>query len=271
VNWRDSADEIKREADSILKGIRDQYEHVSRDVARFNGQLENEVIKAVQTRKRLLLKQAGLLSSLGVPIRKADNVPQTFSVPAIKKRIIVKPTAPTTTYVADPTLDQATYEEILRIIDETGKVLERHPSLYEGKDEETLRDHFLMVLTPNFDSVSGETFNKSGKTDILIRHNQKNIFVAEYKFWNGIKAFHEAIDQLLGYLTWRDSKTALVCFIGNKELNPVLKQIQDCTKDHPCHVKHHGNRSESWFNFEFHLKHDSTRGVKVAVLCFHLP
>ena len=59
--------------------------------------------------------------------------------------------------------------------------MERHPSIYAEKDEPTLRDHFIMVLSPHFDSVTGETFNRGGDTDILVRHESANVFVAECK------------------------------------------------------------------------------------------
>ncbi len=93
------------------------------------------------------------------------------------------------------------------------------------KDEETLRDLLLMVLSPHFQSVSGETFNKTGKTDILIRHEGKNLFVAECAIWKGSNQFLGKIDQLLSYLTWRDSKTALICFVRNKDVANVLNTI----------------------------------------------
>jgi hypothetical protein len=57
--------------------------------------------------------------------------------------------------------------------------------------------------------ATGETFNFQGKTDILIRAQGKNIFIAECKFWKGEKVFLETIDQLLSYLSWRDSKAAI--------------------------------------------------------------
>jgi hypothetical protein len=98
-------------------------------------------------------------------------------------------------------------------------VFERLPSTYAGKDEESLRDHLILQLEPRFEySSTGETFNKSGKTDILVRHQKSNIFVAECKFWGGAKKHFETIDQMLSYLTWRDSKTAIVYFMDTKEM-----------------------------------------------------
>ena len=271
TNWRDDAEQIKGEADSIIGKIRQQAENVAKQVDWYNNALEDRTRQVVQARKALLLKQANLMASLGVPFYKAEQVPSTFAVPTVAKRVVVKPSAPSIPFSPDYTLDPSLYYDILMIIHETGIEMERHPSIYCGKDEETLRDHFIMVLSPHFQSVTGETFNKTGKTDILIRHEKTNVFVAECMFWDGIKSVFEAIDQVLGYLTWRDSKAAIVCLIRNKKLNPVLKQIETKTARHPCFVKYHGKKAESWFSFEFHLKDDETRGVQLAVLCFHFP
>jgi hypothetical protein len=128
-----------------------------------------------------------------------------------------------------------------------------------------------MVLSPHFQSTTGETFNKKGKTDILIRHEKENVFVAECKFWSGMKTFHKTIDQLLGYLTWRDSKAAVISFVRNKELTPVLEAIEKETPSHGCFVKYQGKKKDGWFMFEFHLPGDPGRSVQLAVMVFHFP
>jgi len=89
--------------------------------------------------------------------------------------------------------------------------MERHPSTYAGKGEEALRDDLLATLSTHFPGATAETFNKTGKTDLLIRHENENGFVAECKFWSGSKSYHDAIGQLLGYLTWRDRRRRLSC------------------------------------------------------------
>lgn len=271
VNWQDDPNQIKGEADRTIENIKRQAESVNGEVNSFNQRLESEVQAGVKRRKDKLLSQSNLLSSLGVPIRRAANVPATFAVPVVKKRVLVKPSAPSTEFQPEPTLDESNYSEILRIIHEAGVEMERHPSIYQGKDEESLRDHFIMVLSPHFESVTGETFNRAGKTDILIRHEKANAFVAECKFWRGIKSFYDTIDQALGYLTWRESKAAIICFIPNKELGPVLAQIEAESPKHPDFVQFRGRRMESWFQYEFHLPNDHTRSVNLAVLCFHFP
>lgn len=49
---------------------------------------------------------------------------------------------------------------------------------------------------------------KADQTDILIRVEDKNIFIAECKFWAGAKLLCDTIDQLLGYLSWRHKNGA---------------------------------------------------------------
>lgn len=69
----------------------------------------------------------------------------------------------------EPTLNETVYQEILQTIWDLGRTMERLPSTYADKDEETLRDHILLYLTPRFEgSSTGETFNKTGKTEIFV-------------------------------------------------------------------------------------------------------
>src|SRR5262245_49044298 len=153
--------------------IRRQYANLRPELEQFNSSLRNDIALAVKERKADLLKKASVAAELGVPIRKASNVPQTFTVPAPKRKVIVEqPPAPTSKFAPEPTLPEQSYKDILQVIHDAGVEMERHPSIYRDKGEEALRDHFLMVLAPNFQSTSGETFNRQGKTDILIRHDK---------------------------------------------------------------------------------------------------
>jgi hypothetical protein len=117
----------------------------------------------------------------------------------------------------------------------------------------------------------GEAVNAKGKTDMLVRYEGQNAFVGECKFWGGKKAYLETIDQLLGYLTWRDSKAAVLCFNQNREHEKVLQEIRESTAQHPCFVRPNKNTREGVFQFDFHLPGDEHRGVQLAVLCFHFP
>ena len=89
-----------------------------------------------------------------------------------------------------------------------------------------LRDHLLIALNlPGEGRGGGELFNGAGKTDILIREGDRNVFIAECEFWRGPKAATAALTQLFGYLVWRDSKSALIIFITTKEPTATIANL----------------------------------------------
>lgn len=265
-------EKIKSKATPILNNMRQQAEHVAVGVSRYKQALRDTAKVLVAARRQQLQSQNKVVSSLGVPIRKKEEIPPTFAVPTVRKKIMSKPAVSRTVAAPVPALDQAIYDEILQTIYEMGKVFERYPSTYAGKHEEALRDHLILQLEPRFEgSTTGETFNRSGKTDILIRHEKSNIFVAECKFWDGRAQHLKTIDQVLAYLTWRDSKTAIVYFVNRKEITPALAEIAKTTSEHPCFVRGLGQKDPSWQMFEFHLPGDLGCRIQMAILAFHIP
>jgi hypothetical protein len=165
------------------------------------------------------------------------------------------------------------YDQILRCINMTGKMFERHPSVYANKEEEHLRDHILITLGGSIQwSATGETFNKQGKTDILARSATGDTeFVGECKFWRGEAVYHATIDQLLKYLGWRDNKAGVILFVQNKDFTAVLETIRACTGTHPNFVRFVSETDQSWLNFEFKLTGDPRRVIQVAVMAYHIP
>lgn len=275
INFRDNADEIVRRKDENIRSILQQYENVKAEVERANASLEQHVRNVFNMRKQRSQKSSGVLASLGVPIKKSSAASATFSIPVPQKRkkpILNKPSVKEAGFSPEPCLDQSTYIDILKLIHDVGKEFERLPSLYAGKEEEHLRDHFLMMLEPNFEgSATGETFNKTGKTDILLRHEGSNVFIGECKFWKGEKSFLATISQLLGYLTWRDSKAAVIMFVPNKDFSSVVETAKEASPKHSNFLKYVDEKDETWFNYEFHLDGDRNRVVKLAVMLYHTP
>jgi hypothetical protein len=67
----------------------------------------------------------------------------------------------------------------------------------------------------------------------LTLQKTQNIFIAECKFWRGAKAFNEAIDQLLNYLSWRDTKCALLVFNKTKDSASVRQKMHEAMEARP--------------------------------------
>lgn len=163
------------------------------------------------------------------------------------------------------------YENILQSIISIGKEFERKPVTYSSQDEESLRDFILVALQSSHQGrATAETINKRGKTDILIRNNNENIFIGECKFWHGESTYLQAINQLLSYLTWRDRYASLIIFVQNKNFTNVIKNIIEYTKTHPNFIRCTFS-DDIRKDFEFYSNEDNNRNIKISVLLFHIP
>lgn len=182
------------------------------------------------------------------------------------------PVASIAPFAPEPVLGMQDYEHILSVIRNMIVAMERSPRAFKGMKEEDLRQHFLVQLNGHYEGqATGETFNFQGKTDILIRVEGKNIFIAECKFWHGPESLKNAIDQLLNYVSWRDTKTALLIFSRGKELSRVLSQIPEVVKDHTNFKRELSCSSETEFRFILHNRDDSNRELILTILAFDVP
>jgi len=166
------------------------------------------------------------------------------------------------------------YRQIIKFIILLGKNLEQSSRLRQQFDEETTRDYFLPYLNSvsKKHSVTGETFNKDGKTDLIIKNeNGDNVFIAEFKVWHGKIHFIEAINQLLDrYVNWRDEKLSIVV-INKKNVNfsNVIDIAVDTIKKHPSFKKYIGKSDETSFSFIFNHPEDKNKTVNIELILFN--
>ncbi|PAF27241.1 hypothetical protein CHH61_04310 [Shouchella clausii] len=266
---------INQEVKEIQNQLNWYSERLNKEIDEFNEELPKTIKLIFEKRKSKILKTIEVEQTLIIPIKQAKNVPETFTIPSkeMKKKIPIEPKIqPGKPAIPEPTLSKVTYFSILKMINDMGKEFERKPSVYSSKAEEHLRDHFLMLLEPQFEgSATGETFNRTGKTDILLRYKGSNVFVAECKFWRGKSSFLKTIDQLLGYLTWRDSKVAIIMFVENKDFSNVLNTATESIKEHSSYIKKLEQRDETWLNYLFSFPNDSDKKFELALMLYHIP
>ena len=238
-----------------------------------NSSLPSAAEQAIHQRRERLLAQSRRAATLGIPIRRRDDAPKTYAVPTVRKKAAPSlPPASAAQFEPEPAWAMEQYEQALKIMQDMTLVMERSPDAFKTMDEEALRQHFLVQLNGQFEGkVTGETFNMAGKTDILLREGERNVFIAECKFWKGPKAFGEAIDQLLGYTTWRDSKTAILVFNRGTETSTVLAGIDSTVKAHANFKRVANWPHESGFRYVLHINGDKNRESILTVLVFHVP
>ncbi|WFF42342.1 hypothetical protein EVC62_12965 [Salinicola endophyticus] len=241
-------------------------------VAHNNG-LPAAATQAIEQRRARLLAQSHRAAALGIPIKRRDDAPQTYAVPTTRKKAApALPPASTEPYTPEPAWAIDQYEQAIKIMQDMTLVMERSPEAFKTMDEEALRQHFLVQLNGQFEGkATGETFNMEGKTDILLREGERNVFIAECKFWKGPKAFREAIDQLLGYATWRDGKTVILIFNRGTETSTVLAGVDATTKAHANFKRIVDWPHESGFRYVFHANSDTNRELILTLLVFHVP
>lgn len=265
-------DSVKRELDSTLKDI-EQYLTWQRSSAdTFNAGLASSARSSIEGRKTKLLNDRNLVASLGFPIKPRSDSPPTYTAPQVRRKLPPVPVASSEPFKPEPVLADANYKHILDVIDNMTVVMERSPTAFAEMSEEHIRQHYLVQLNGHFEgAATGETFNHEGKTDILIRVDGRNIFIAECKFWRGEKQLIEAIDQVLSYLSWRDTKAAIIIFNRNKDFSQVLTKIQETMKAHK-HRKHGPKiESETRFRYIFGNPTDPSREIILTVLAFDIP
>ncbi len=168
-------------------------------------------------------------------------------------------------------LSEADYHKYLNIINEAGKSYERNPKGLQKVEEEGIRDNILAVLNSHYPGeATGETFNKTGKTDIRIRNSKNEIFIAECKIWRGKESFLKAIDQLIGYIGWRDTKNALIIFCKNKNLSSVFTQIRDEIMNHEQYVKKLNEVDSAYIEYLFRQKDNPEMFLHLTVIIIHI-
>jgi hypothetical protein len=263
---------IKSAFSSELSSVKQYVTWIKNDVQSFNTRLEQSVRQRVEWRRQKILNDQGMASSLGFPLRKRENAPMTFSVPLTRKKVNIPPAASVTPFEPEPALSMEMYEQILNIMLNMVLVMERSPNAFRDMKEEDLRQHFLVQLNGQFEGqATAETFNFQGKTDILLRSGGKNVFIAECKFWKGSKVFSETIDQLLGYLSWRDTKAAILVFNRTKNFSEVVRTLPEIVREHPNFIKELPMTQETITRYILRQNQDSNREFILSVLAFNIP
>ena len=267
------AERTREEIYGTVGRIEEYLGWIGNDCREWNGRVASVAEQCVRHRKDRLLEQADMVSALGLPMKRRPDSAVVSAIPvARKKRPVELPPSPKEAFRPEPTLPGDEYDYILTVIDHMSQNIERSPSTFVKMKEEQIRDLFLVSLNGHYEGdATGETFNAQGKTDIMIRAGGRNVFIAECKFWAGPKSLIAAIDQILGYLTWRDTKAALLVFCKNIDFTNTLSSIAGAVPEHPNFKRELKKISDTHVRYLFRQKDDPVRDLYLAVQAFCIP
>lgn len=263
----------QRDADSIKSKLKDEIsewtskvetgvERLNRDIRDMQEDLEREARRFVEDQRETVEAKNEALEELGIS---QSNSEQGFAEPEKKKELELPDLEDSN--ADEQLLRDQTFIDVLDIVDSVGKDLERAKERVRDLDEESLRDIFLTAINTHYGAATGESFNRGGKTDILMRHQGENLFVAECKFWRGESAFEGAVDQLLGNLTARDGHAALLVFSDREGFVEVRDSVETAVKSHEKFVDIAGRfEDHDVYRFEKPAGNKAQVGVKVVDL-----
>ncbi|SFJ00903.1 hypothetical protein [Planctomicrobium piriforme] len=271
---RDRITDGKKVVDNILAQVGDYLPDVAKSLTHFNDRFAQFARLPLEKRRDELQanqKAKETLSQIGVPIRKrTDDIAKAF-VPPARKQISVPDSSQSVAIT--PVLEMKAYEEILDTLCAMAHGIERSPETFDGMGEEDIRIVLLIGLNAVYEGkATGETFNGVGKTDILIRVADRNIFIAECLVWDGEVKFAKKLnDQLLNYAVWRDTKTALIVFNRSKSLTSVIKTIDGFLAKHPQFVSKFDFHDPTVLKYVFRRLDDPDRHFYLTCLTFNVP
>ncbi len=222
---KQATDRFRQQVDSLVKWL-------SADVEAYRVEIRSTIERDVHARRARLLADRQLESELAIPVLAA---PRDHATPVtMRPRVLpVAQRRQSAPFAPEWAIDNAHYQNILEVCGRWARGFERSPLTAQKFGEEDLRDQLLIVLNSHWSGQAGaEMFNGNGKTDILVREADRNVFIAECKIWTGPKAIAAAIDQLVGYLTWRDTKAALIVFIRNKDTHAAIDSLHHAVAAH---------------------------------------
>ena len=263
--FSDEADseEVQSKIDKRISDIESYVSRANGSIRSLNDKLETKARSAIDRRRDQVEAANDIMDEIGVD--RDDNTETGYVQPEKKREIdITTNTGSTQTEI----LPEQTFRDILDIIDGFGISIERSAQTVRDLDEESLRDLFLNVINTHYTGLAtGETFNRGGKTDIHLRYQNKNLFIAECKFWKGAQGYLDTIDQLLQNLTVRDSHAAIIIFSRRQDFIGVQDTFQETTTNH----EHYGTTLASFSNHDvYRFEQPSGTPVKLAVKAFDL-
>ena len=190
-----------------------------------------------------------MVSALGLPMKRRPD-----------SAVVSVPPSPKEAFKPEPVLSDAEYDYILTVIDHMSQTIERSPSTFAQMKEEQIRVLILVNLNGHYEGdATGEIFNAKRKRDILIRADGRNVFIGEGKFWAGRKSLLAAIDQILGYLTWRDTKASVLLFCKSVDFTNTLSSIAAAVPEHPNFKRELRKISDTHVRYLFRQKDDPVK------------
>lgn len=279
--------ELQGDVDQFLADLDAGVQEIAEQITKCNGELAPLAKRLLAARQTEIRQSRAYLGDLRLTVSR-DPAADTI-IPELPKRVrgpgtttrSDRPPAGATSAAplaetAPPTLSRPTLDEfyghVVTVLGAVAVGFERSPGHFADTEEEALRDFILVTLNSHYEgAATGETFNGNGKTDILVRHGLDNAFIGECKFWSGETKLAETFEQLLGYTTWKDNRLALIFFVRNKKMQPVIDTTRAWIGARPEFGGWQANVPDGQLQCTLHWEDQARKEARLTMFLIHLP
>lgn len=222
---------LRKKLEQAIEGFRKEFESRNQAIERELKTLRHVIEEAILKRKEQVGKKEAALAELAgkisIPLRKKTEAPPKVIVlrPSEGKsgKVPLRAT-PSAEYLS---LERAGFDTLLRYIERYLRDCERTPQTFQKLHEEEIRNLLLPYLNQVFEGgATGETFSKSGKTDIYLVIQKGCILICECKWWRGPASVEEVTQQVFDRVTWRENFGIVLIFVKEDFLGVVSKVEQ---------------------------------------------
>lgn len=271
---RDQTMNIDAQAHGLISQTEKYLGFARQDIDSFNAGLQQEAKRIIETRRQFVERRDEQLASSKIPVRRPGAGDKTYLADVLVRRpapLLPQNRADDKPPKLEPALPNQAFEHILGVLRLHCLQVEKNPRTYVRMGEEDRRNVILSALTTHYDGFTAETDNQGGHTDILARQEGRNVFICECKFWTGSEGFSKAIDQLFGYVGWRDTKLAIVMFVREKGLTAIVKKARQTLAGHPQFVAWKDAAAETELRAEMSWPGDDERRADLNVFFVPTP
>jgi hypothetical protein len=269
----DSPRDINAHAQELASKVEQHLTWSRNDIEQHNRTLKQTPVQAIRGRREQVERHQQHIAATGLPVGRPGQRQKTYIADALVR--LPAPDLPRRDeepVQLEPVLADRVFEHILGVIRSTGAMMEASPRTYARMGEEDRRQVLIAALNTHYrGQTTAETFHFTGRTDILVRHENKNLFIGECKVWAGPQGFGETIDQLLRYTAWRDTKLAIVAFVRQRNLTAIIDKAREALEEHARFVAWSDAATEAELRATVSWPGDERRHADLNVFFIHTP
>jgi hypothetical protein len=257
-----------------LETLHNNLDIINEDIRKGNKYLSDNILREVNKRKSLLQNTDEMMqqiaSTFSIKLVKRADISSVIPV-AVQHKEQLKPILSSSGKVKQVVLERKSLNSILHLIVNCGLMFERTPCTFSQLKEKPLRDVILSSLNAVFEgAATGEAFSNNGKTDVHLVISQGNNFIAECKNWDGEVKLEQTVNQILGYLTWRESYGVVILFSRKVNFTEAIDNLAKSIQSSSTYVGGFQEIGKSHFIGLHKLPTDDKKQIEIHYLMYDL-